>query len=82
MKTIPVKEAAQRLEIKLNTLYGMIRRGVIRHTKVGGRSQVPLEDIEAYEMDVAELRTQFDNDMLVQQIVRKRLFTPLYVDPA
>ncbi len=82
MKTIPVREAAQRLEIKLNTLYGMIRRGVIRHTKVGGLIQVPLEDIEAYEMDVAELRTQFDNDMLVQQIVRKRLFTPLYVDPA
>lgn len=59
-RALRVEEVAERLQVEVRTVYGLIRRGELKARKIGRMYRVPLEALDNYLMD----REEYDQEPL------------------
>lgn len=56
LRTLTVAQVAERLQVRIRTVYGLLKRGELRAVKIGRVWRVPLEALQAYLTGPTEIR--------------------------
>ena len=56
LRTLTVAQVAERLQVRIRTVYGLIKRGELRAVKIGRVWRVPLEALQEYLTGPAEIQ--------------------------